>query len=101
MNKEKALKRAKSWLANSPGSLDPDEVLKVLDALGFELKREVKKDTTYIYTHACLADDNITFKFNALYVSISHAKGKKSEILIGSIKAILKALTLHRDLKNH
>ncbi|MDR3668261.1 MAG: hypothetical protein P4L35_15575 [Ignavibacteriaceae bacterium] len=72
MSPEKAKKIALIWLSQSPkpNSLEVKEVVDVLQALGF----------TYIFVH--------------------HAKNKKSSILIGSVKVILKALSLHPDLKN-
>lgn len=101
MNSQKAKEIAKKWLSQNPKpkSLEPKEVFDVLDALGYILKREVKKDTTYIYEHACLLN-HPEFMHGTLYISINHGKGKKPSILIGGVKVILKALSLHPELQN-
>lgn len=99
MNKSKAEEIANNWLSQKPKTLEPNEVFSVLEALGFIMKREVKRDTTYIYTHSCLEKDSY-FQFCSLYISINHGKGKKPSIVIGSVKPILKAISLHPDIKN-
>lgn len=101
MNIQKAKGLANNWLTQNPRpkSLEPNEVFNVLEALGFIQKREVKKDTTYIYEHSCLINDP-DFKFGTIYISINHGKGKKPTILIGGVKVILKALSLHPELQN-
>lgn len=99
MSPEKAKVLAQQWLSQNPkpNSLEPKEVFDVLLALGFKLKREVKKDTTYIFEHSCLLYDPY-FTFGTMYISINHGKGKKPSILIGGVKVILNALSLHPDL---
>lgn len=101
MSPEKAKKIAHLWLSQSPkpNSLDVKEVVDVLTALGFSLKRKVEQDTGYIFEHSSLKTDP-NFAFGAMYIFVNHAKNKKSTILIGSVKVILKALSLHPDLKN-
>ncbi|MFC2119818.1 hypothetical protein ACFLQ4_01980 [Bacteroidota bacterium] len=101
MNSKKAKELANNWLSQNPRpkSLEPKDVFNVLEALGFIQKKKVKKDTTYIYEHPCLINDP-DFKFGVLYFSINHGKGKKSSILVGGVKVILKALSLHPELQN-
>ncbi len=101
MSPQKAKEIALNWLNQNPKpkSLEPKEVFDVLDALGFILKREVKKDTTYIYAHTCLQNAP-DFSFGTIYISVNHGKGKKPSILIDGVKPILKALSLHPDLQN-
>jgi hypothetical protein len=101
LSPEKAKKIAQIWLSQSPkpNSLEVKEIVDVLQALGFTLKRKVEQDTGYIFEHGCLKTDSF-FSFGAMYLFVNHAKNKKSTILIGSVKVILKALSLHPDLKN-
>jgi hypothetical protein len=82
-----------------PNSLEVKEVLEVLEALGFKLKRKIKQDTVYIFEHNCLIKDSF-FAFGTMYIFVNHSENKKLTILIGSIKVILKALSLHPDLQN-
>lgn len=101
MSPEKAKKIALNWISQSPkpNSLEVNEVVDVLQALGFNLKRKIEQDIGYIFKHSCLKTDSY-FAFGSMYIFVNHAKNKKSIILIGSVKVILKALSLHPDLKN-
>lgn len=101
MSPQKARETASKWLTQNPKpkSLEPKEVFDVLEALGFILKREVKKDTSYIYEHPCLINER-GFSFGSMYISVNHGKGKKPSILIDGVKVILSALALHPDLQN-
>jgi hypothetical protein len=79
--------------------LEVKEVVDVLTALGFKLKRKIEQDTGYIFEHSCLKTDSY-FAFGYMYIFVNHSKNKKSAILIGSVKTILKALSLHPDFIN-
>jgi hypothetical protein len=101
LSPEKAKKIAQNWLTQNPkpNSLEVKEVLEVLEALGFKLKRKIKQDTGFIFEHNSLRKDSF-FAFGTMYIFVNHAEKKKSTILIGSIKVILKALSLLPDIKN-
>lgn len=75
MNKSKAIEIAAGWLLQNSRSLDPALVFKVLVALGFILKRKVKQDTTYIFSHSCLTSRK-DFSFGYMYISVNHGKNK-------------------------
>ncbi len=102
MNKQKALRIAKSWLSRSrsPKELPYDEAENVLEGLGFTNKGGSSSHTSSRWSHVCLDKSPEYFKYGILKISKGHSKGTKDVIREDGVKVLLRALEKYMEDNN-
>ena len=93
MNKKKALQKAEEIIRQKPKpkELNKDDVVSILEGLGFECKKKHSDHTTFRYYHTALENSG-NFLYGILKISVGHKKGAKEVIRIGSVRQVIKAL---------
>ena len=94
MNKQKALRIAKSWLGHSrsPKELSYDEAENVLEGLGFTNRGGSSSHTSSRWSHSCLDISPEYFKYGILKISKGHSKGTKDVIREDGVKVLYKSI---------